>query len=170
MLINTFLAGIILVAVAFDLRERRIPNRIIIFALLFALTYNLYQSGYAGLIFCVKGFGLGVLLLLLPFIMGGIGAGDVKLLAVIGSIKGSVFVFNTFLWMAIWGGVIAIIVLISKRQLQETISRLGNGIFLAGLGMVSFSDSLSKEEFSVYYPYGVAIALGALTSCFKGWW
>ena len=170
MLFNAFLAGIILIAVAFDLRVRRIPNLLIIIALAFAIAYHVNQSGYAGLIFCLKGFCIGILLLLLPFIMGGIGAGDVKLLAVIGAIKGSVFVFNTFLWMAIWGGVIAVIILISKKRLKETVSRLRQGAILASLGMVRFSESLNKKEFSIDYPYGVAIALGVLTSCFKGWW
>jgi len=170
MLVNVFLAGVILIAVAFDLRVRRIPNPLVVIALVFALAYHVHLSGYAGLIFCLKGFGIGILLLLLPFIMGGIGAGDVKLLAVIGAIKGSAFVFSTFLWMAIWGGVIAVIILISRKQLKETVSRLGKGVILAGLGIVSFDNSLRKEEFSVYYPYGVAIALGVLTSNFKGWW
>ncbi len=170
MLVNAVLAGIILIAVVFDLRVRRIPNALIIIALAFALTYHVHQSGYIGLIFCLKGFCIGILLLFIPFIMGGIGAGDVKLLAAIGAIKGSVFVFNTFLWMSLWGGAIAVIILISKKQLKETVARLGKGTILTSLGLVSYNDSLSKEEFSIYYPYGVAIALGVLTSCFKGWW
>lgn len=170
MMVNAFLAGIILIAVVFDLRVRRIPNPLIIIAVAFALTYHVHQSGYAGLIFCLQGFSIGMVLLLLPFMMGGIGAGDVKLLAAIGAIKGSVFVFNTFLWMAIWGGVIAVIILIRQKRLMATLSRLKHGFMLAQLGAVRFNESLSKEEFSVYYPYGVAIALGALTSYFKGWW
>lgn len=170
MLVNAFLAGTILIAVAFDLLVRRIPNSLIILALVFALTYHAHQSGFTGLIFCLKGFGIGILLLLFPFIMGGIGAGDVKLLAAIGAIKGSIFVFNTFLWMAVWGGVIAAIILIGQKRLKTTIARLRQRAILVHLGMARFNDSLGKEELSIYYPYGVAIALGALTSCFKGWW
>lgn len=170
MLDNAFLAGVILIAVAFDLRVRRIPNPLIITALVFALTYHIHQNGYSGLIFCLKGFGVGMLLLLLPFLLGGIGAGDVKFLAVIGAIKGSLFVFNTFLWMAVWGGVIAVIILIYQRRLKKTVLRFKHRCILASLGIFNSADSLSKEEFSIYYPYGVAISLGVLTSYIKGWW
>lgn len=171
MLVNAVLAGVVIIAVVYDLRVRRIPNPLIIAALVFAFTYHFYQGGSGGLIFSLKGFGLGLLLLLLPFLMDGMGAGDVKLLAAVGAIKGSVFVFNTFLWMALWGGLIALIILTYQRRVKETASRLKMGFFMAGLGLITtFTDSLSREEYSVYYPYGVAIALGVLSSCFKGWW
>lgn len=170
MLVNAFLAGIIIIAVAFDLRVRKIPNPLIIIALLFAFTYHIQQNGYSGFLFSLKGFGLGIALLIFPFLLGGIGAGDVKLLAAIGAIKGSIFVFSTFLWMAIWGGVIAVIILFYQRRLKETAVRLKQAFLLTSLGMSGLSDSLSKEEFSLYYPYGAAIALGVLTSYFKGWW
>lgn len=170
MLVNAFLAAMVLIAVIYDLRVRRIPNLLIIIALVFAFTYHIHQSGYNGLIFCLKGFGLGLALLLLPFLMGGMGAGDVKFLAAIGAIKGNVFVFNTFLWMALWGGLIAAVIIIYKRRVKETGARIKQGFILASLGVFNFGDTLSKEEFSIYYPYGVAIALGVLASYFKGWW
>lgn len=170
MLVNVVLAGVVIIAVVFDLRVRRIPNPLIITALLFAFSYHIYYSGSSGFIFSLKGFSLGLLLLLLPFLMNGMGAGDVKLLAAIGAIKGPVFVFNTFLWMALWGGMIAVVILLYKRQAKETASRLKNGFILASLRVANFTDSLSKEELSIYYPYGVAIALGVLSSFYKGWW
>lgn len=169
MLVNSVLAIIVLIAVGFDLRVRRIPNQLIIIAIVFAFTYHLYQAGFSGLLFSLKGFGLGLALLLLPFLMGGIGAGDVKFLAAIGAMKGSLYVFNTFLWMAIWGGVIALIILIYQRKLGQTLARIKNGFIMTILRVGNISDSLSKEELSVYFPYGLAIALGALTSYFKGW-
>ncbi len=98
--------------------------------------------------------------------MGGMGAGDVKLLGVIGVLKGSIFVFDTFLWMAIWGGVIAVILLISKRQFKDTILRMGRGVFLARLGIVKLSDSLSEYELSNYFPYVLAIGLGGINLLF----
>lgn len=167
MFTDIFLAGLLLIAVIFDLKEERIPNFLIIVGLVFSLCYYI-SGGYQLFLFSLQGFATGIILLLIPFCMGGIGAGDVKLLGVIGAIKGSAFVFNSFLWMALWGGVIAVILLIINKQLKETFSRLGRGALLSHMGAMSISSSLGKKESSIYYPYAVAIGLGALSSYIQG--
>jgi len=169
MYLDVCLFILIAIAVYTDLKSRRIPNLVTGGGLLVALSCHYYIQGFPGLVFGIKGLVAGLALLLVPFILGGMGAGDVKLLAVVGAFKGSVFAVSTFLWMALWGGVMAVALLIITGQLLITIRRLGRGLLLAGMGMGSFGDAVSKEEFSVYYPYAVAIALGVLTSYFKGW-
>lgn len=169
MYLDVCLIILITAAVFNDLKSRRIPNILIIGGLVVALSYHYYTWGLPGLAFGLKGFAVGLVLLLLPFVLGGMGAGDVKLLGVIGAFKGSIFALSTFIWMALWGGVIALVLLIAKGQLMITVHRLGRGLLMAGLGMGSFGNAVSKEEFSIYYPYAVAIALGVLTSYFKGW-
>ena len=49
--------------------------------------------------------------------MGGIGAGDVKLLAAIGAWKGTIFVLYTGVYGAIIGGLISLIILLRKNTL-----------------------------------------------------
>jgi len=161
---------LIFIAIIVDVKERRIPNIVTLTGMVVAIIYQLYTGGYSGMRFCLQGLATGIALLLIPFAMGGIGAGDVKLLGMIGAFKGSIFIVGTFLWMAIWGGIIALILLLMQGRLGETLKRLGRGLVLSGLGMVNLSDSFNKEELSTYYPYGVAIALGVLTSYCKGWW
>ncbi|MDD3364948.1 MAG: prepilin peptidase [Syntrophomonas sp.] len=170
MLTDTCLIGLLLIAVIFDLKERRIPNLLIIIGMVMAISYQVYTGGYTGLLFCLQGLAIGIALLLIPFNMGGIGAGDVKLLGMIGAFKGSTFVVSTFLWMALWGGIIAVLLLTNEGRLGETLKRLGRGLVLSGMGIANLSDSVNKEEFSIYYPYGLAIALGVLTSYGRGWW
>lgn len=169
MYLNACLITLIIAAVFMDLKSRRIPNILIGGGLVIAFSYHFFIQGVPGLVFGLKGFAAGMALLIVPFILGGMGAGDVKLMGVIGAFKGSLFAVNTFLWMAIWGGVMAVALLLIKGQLMMTVSRLGRGLLLAGLGVCPLSDSLSKEELSLYYPYALAIALGVLTSYFKGW-
>ncbi len=170
MLTDTCLIGLLLIAVSFDLKERRIPNLLILIGIVIALIYQMFTGGYTGLLFSLQGLVIGIALIFIPFVMGGIGAGDVKLLGMIGAFKGSIFVVSTFVWMALWGGFIAVILLIIQGRLDETLKRLGNSLVLSGLGIASLSDSVNKEQFSIYYPYGVAIALGVLTSYCRGWW
>ncbi|MEN6324925.1 MAG: prepilin peptidase [Syntrophomonas sp.] len=170
MFIDIILIVLVLVAVIFDIRERRIPNQVIIIGLILAFLNHLLQGDYTGLILSLKGLALGLGLLLFPYFLGGFGAGDVKLLGMVGALKGCTFVFNTFLWMAVIGGIIAIIILMRRHLLKETVTRIVRGLFLSRLGAANFFDSVNKEELSIYYPYGVAIGLGVVASYFKGWW
>lgn len=169
MFLDIILVVLVLLAVAYDLKERRIPNWLIITGIGMTLLCHLAMADYAGCLASLKGFIVGVLLLIIPFFMGGMGAGDVKLLGLIGALKGSTFVFNCFIWMALIGGVIAVILLIKRRRFSGFLLRLGRGLLLSRAGAVKLSDSLSKEELSIYYPYGVAIGLGMVATFIRGW-
>lgn len=169
MYLDICLMVLMVAAVFTDLKSRHIPNILIGAGLVFAFSYHFYTRGVPGLIFGFKGLAVGLAILLVPFIFGGIGAGDVKLLGVVGAFKGIAFAIDTFLWMALWGGALALVLLLVKGQLLATLNRLGRGLFAAGMGFRSLGAFASKEEMSIYYPYALAIALGVLTSYCKGW-
>ncbi|MGI5922035.1 MAG: A24 family peptidase [Syntrophomonadaceae bacterium] len=170
MIIDVILLGLILIAVWFDVKERRIPNRVILAGLIAAMLNHLLRGDYMGFLLSIKGLALGIGLLIVPYLLGGLGAGDVKLLGMIGALKGGPFVINTFLWMALIGGIIAVIILMHRQLLKETVLRLVRGLFLSWLGAGKFFDSVNQKEISVYYPYGVAIGLGVVATYVKGWW
>lgn len=169
MIIDICLLTLVSLAVIFDLKQRRIPNPLILTGLLFAFAYRMYFSGYSGLFSTIQGLLLGIALLIIPFLMGGMGAGDVKLLGVVGALKGCPFVFSSFLWMALWGGGIALLILLLKGQLKETITNLGRGVLLAHLGVFQFTAGLNSSETAIYYPYALAIGLGVLSTFYQGW-
>ncbi|UTW70504.1 prepilin peptidase [Anaerobacillus sp. HL2] len=54
--------------------------------------------------------------LIYPFLFRGMGAGDVKLLAVIGALKGTSFVFTTAIYMAIVGAIIALLIMLFHKD------------------------------------------------------
>lgn len=169
--IDACLLGLMLIAVISDLRTRRIPNVLILAGLGTAFLYHGYTGGWGGIIFSLKGFGLGMALLMLPFMAGGMGAGDVKLLGMIGALKGSLFVFNTFIWMALWGGLIVVILLIQKGKVKATLKKIKTSLLLLlhRAGLSAAGSSFEKTELSVYYPYGLAIGLGVVSCFLKGW-
>lgn len=166
MLLDGYLLGMLGLAVAYDVRSRRIPNWIVFSGMVFALLYHIYMGGCSGLLYSIKGLLVGTALLILPFAMGGMGAGDVKLMGMVGALKGSIFAFNCFIAMALWGGIIAIILLLIRRRLKETLWRLGFGLFIGR----RVTDCIEQSNISIYYPYGVAIGLGVLTCYGRGWW
>lgn len=149
-----------------DLNKRKMYNVVLFPALFFALGYHLAVGGWFELGQSLLGFLAGLCILFIPFTLGGMGAGDVKLLAVIGAIKGPLFIFYTALGMALAGGIISLIILIYKRQLINLFGRLLSGIkllFATGGKVVAFD--LNREK--IMFPYGLAIVAGTASAF---WW
>lgn len=168
---NMVLVALLLGAVITDLRSRRIPNLLVGGGMVLALLWHLSQAGMPGVFFSLKGMGIGILLLIIPFFLGGMGAGDVKLLGMVGAFMGPRFAFDTFLWMALIGGIIAVFYLLKDGQMGRTLKRLWRGLKLTLLTQEGtyLQESTSKKEFSVYFPYGLAIALGAVAAYWRSW-
>lgn len=101
------LVFILLVAALIDLRTYKIPNLITLPAAVGALTYYTGVYGVSGLAFSLAGLGAGLALLIIPYLMGGMGGGDVKLMGVVGAFLGAKSVFAAFLFSAIVGGLYA---------------------------------------------------------------
>lgn len=72
-----------------DLRSRRVPNRLTLPAMLAGLCLHGAAGGPAGLWFSLAGLLTGFGLLILFHVFGGMGAGDVKLLAAAGALLGA---------------------------------------------------------------------------------
>lgn len=86
----------VLAAAVTDLRQRRVPNYLTVPAALLGLAYHTLAPGGHGILFALAGFVIGFLLLLLPWILGGGGMGDVKLLAALGTWLGPVMILVAF--------------------------------------------------------------------------
>src|SRR5436309_3229359 len=90
------LTALVLAVSIFDLRERRIPNFLVLPAACIGLGLNLY-GGWDGLLFSAQGLAVGLTLLFVPYLLGAMGAGDVKFLAAIGAFVGAVGVARVLL-------------------------------------------------------------------------
>lgn len=83
-------------AAAIDLRANRIPNYLTVPAALLGLAYHTLAPSGLGPLASLAGFGVGFLLLLLPWLLGGGGMGDVKLLAALGAWLGPLMMLVAF--------------------------------------------------------------------------
>lgn len=163
MLIDFLLIALIAICVITDLRERKIYNKVLLPFLLAGLVLNSVAGGVSGLSFALAGTAVGFSILLIPYLLGGMGAGDVKLLAVVGGLKGAVFVLTAAVYMALAGGIMALLILFFRKGAIHRLNQIG--MFLGGLrsGM-KIPLGLDKEALNTTYPYGVAIAIGALAA------
>lgn len=183
-LLTTTLISTLTLTLYYDLTQKKIPNFITFPGMVLGLISYIYLDGLAGFLFSLQGLGLGIALFFIPFAMGGMGAGDVKLMGAIGALTGTYFVLWAGIYTALWGGVIAVIILIYKGRLLKVLKNVLGMVlkplfFFISLRFRSpffnqlplyFSDSSGSitgdEEKPMFFPYGVAIALGTVTALF----
>ena len=78
MIIDGLLIVVLLISCYTDLRFQKIYNIVLFPAALLALVFHTGFHGLNGLIFFLKGAGLGLVLLILPYLLGGMGAGTLN--------------------------------------------------------------------------------------------
>ena len=87
-----------------DVKTRRIPNYLTLGTAVAGLAYNFMSHGLNGLADGFLGMLLGFACLILPYLWGGMGAGDVKALAALGAWLGPKLTVFLFCYMGIAGG------------------------------------------------------------------
>jgi len=99
----------------FDLVFRRIPNLLLFFSLL-ALIVIASLSGFYELLRLLVGALFGIVLILPAYLCRSMGAGDVKLVGVVGAAVGALHVPSILLSTILIGGLISSVFLLSKNQ------------------------------------------------------
>ena len=128
------LAGLtlgLLAAAITDVRESRIPNWVTFSLAGFGIGVQCWEHGWGGLLFSLEGLMVGLACLLFFYVMGGMGAGDVKLLGAIGAILGPGQVLYVFAFTAILGGFYSVALLSNQGGVGYACERVRH--FLATL-------------------------------------
>jgi prepilin peptidase CpaA len=160
--------GLLLLAASVsDIRSRRIPNRLTAIIAVSGMVYAFTATPPPGAIWQVLGGGAVGLLLWLPFwIMGKLGAGDVKLAAAAGTWLGATGAIEAGLFTAVVGGVLAVIALVRGNGARAAATRFGAWLFASQVTR-TLAPELTPPERRI--PYGVALAAGsAIAAWFPG--
>ena len=166
LLLMTMLALGLLGAAITDVRSCKIPNAITFSLALWGLLIHGFTNGLEGLLFSLKGLGVGLGLLIMFYIWGGMGAGDVKLLGAVGAIIGPSDVFIAFLVTASLGGLYAIGLMILTWGLPSTAERV-RVILTTWLVTRIFTTPPPSSAGQPKLRYGLVIGLGTLGA--QGW-
>lgn len=170
--------------VYFDFRYRRIPNIITLPILLFGLSFWTVINKLDGLTFSLLGTLVGFLVFLVPYIAGGMGAGDVKLMMAVGALLGWKLTMISALYTAIVGGIIAIGYIVISKNRKDVRIVLYKILIVPILkfvyqytGVHSFLtwqkryDVVKEGMSQKYIPYAIPIAIGtflAVSGLFQG--
>jgi len=141
-----------------DLWSRRVPNHLVLALTVVGATLAFWHGGVTGLGTAAAGFVLGFLLMLPGHVLGATGAGDVKLLAAMGTLVGPAGIAVAFLYTAIAGGLIAIVVALQRRRLRVTFERTADLVMSRGANVGEIERSTIDNSFA----YAPAIAIGTL--------
>lgn len=154
----------LLVSLYTDIRRRKILNLVTVPVAAAGLIYHTFTGGINGLGTSLGGMAAGLALLFIPFAMGGIGSGDVKLLGAVGALKGPVFVFYAGLASAVAGGLVAVLLLICRGTLLQVLKN-------TAFGLATFKTSYLTGGTLIggTFPYGIAIAAGTIFTLLTGW-
>ena len=158
------LAAGLVIATVIDMRTRRIPNALT--AAMSGLGLALAATGLSGIspAAAVVGMAIGFLLMLPGYMLGATGAGDVKLMAAVGAIVGPTLVVSAFLFTAIAGGVLALLVAARRGRVAATIA--GTGRLIAA--PAGARQEIDKASAARRFAYGPAIAIGSVMAALIG--
>lgn len=166
----------ILLASWIDYSQRRVPNWLNAALIAAGFVAQGVHFGADGLLTGLWGLLLGFGVLIIPWLMHGMGAGDVKLMAAIGVWLGPMLTLYSFALGVIIGGVAAAIMILSTRRLKHACANLGvilTKVTNRQLIFDEFGSARSFGETSQLLPYGVPLTGGTLivlAAKMFGWW
>ncbi|HLA83796.1 MAG TPA: A24 family peptidase [Thermoguttaceae bacterium] len=160
------LVSVILIAAAvIDGWKLKVPNWIT-FPMVFAgWAASAWLFGWSGLVASLIGTVVGLGLLLPLYAIGGMGAGDVKLLAGVGAWVWGWVTFYAFCFSAVIGGLIAVgMVIYSKKILHHAgqfWAIVGEIMVIRDPGQLS-TIAAERKSSMMLLPYGIPIAIGTI--------
>lgn len=155
-----------------DIRSHRIPNKLVLIGVVLGITlngllpegwgFNSVMPGGLGGLAALKGLGVGMAVMLPIYWLRAMGAGDVKLMAMVGAFLGPNDILGAVLATFIAGGVMALAVVLRSRQLCQMLQNI-RLILLGGLVKMSAGQLPLMNDLPVSVgnlPYAVAITVG----------
>ena len=155
----------LIVAAVIDGLKLKVPNWITFPMILSGWVYSTVAFGWQGLGDSLLGTAVGLGLLLPAYAIGGMGAGDVKLLAGVGAWMGTITTIYAFCVTALVGGVIALAMIVYRRAWEK--HRQQFWTILNEVTTIRDPELLSaiaaeRKKSMLLLPYGIPIALGSI--------
>jgi len=143
---------------AIDLYTRRVPNALTLSVAALGIIVAAIGIGDLTPQAALLGFLTGLVVMLPGHLLGGTGGGDVKLMAALGSWLGPSMIVTAFLYSAIAGGALALVVAVQRNRLGPTVRGVGRLI----AAPVSARPDVTATGADNRFPYAPAIAAGSL--------
>jgi prepilin peptidase CpaA len=158
------LAAMVVTAAITDLLDQRVPNWLTMPATVLALCIQSALAGPQGVAWGLAGWLAGFTLLIPFYAKGGMGAGDVKLMAAIGAFTGPYRLFWIFLYTGVFGGIYALGIIVYSMRNRGGWANAGRQLRVEGTSLLVTGGDVQPLVASLgSYPklrYAIAMALG----------
>jgi prepilin peptidase CpaA len=158
-------AAVLVEAAIIDGRSLRVPNWLTFHFLIAGLVYAFLTGGTALFLMSLAGAGVGLLTLLPLYSIGGMGAGDVKLMAGLGAWLGPWLVLWAFAATAITGAVIAVAMVVHSGALFRHLAlfhTIGMEVLTVRNPVVLSERAAVRKPSMMLLPYAIPIAAGSI--------
>lgn len=160
--------GAAAVACATDLRDRRVPNWLTAGTALAAVVAHALTPAGAGVSAAALGLVVGLLVFFPFFALGGMGGGDVKLMAALGAWVGWQGIVWTALYGAVAGGVLALVVAVVHGYLRQALSNIGGLLlFWSAQGIRPMPALTLEHGHGPRLPYAFPIFVGLVVALWR---
>jgi len=161
------LLALLATAAVSDWRSYRIPNWLTFGGALFALVYGTLaaRTPAVGAASAFGGLGVGFAAMVPFYVIGVMGAGDVKLMAMAGAFIGPEQALMAVLFTFIAGGVAAMVFAIHQRRVVRMLTNVkdaAQGVMLSGMVGIRPSGRIGASQSIGRLPYGICIAAGTV--------
>src|SRR5437016_4035299 len=123
--IEAVLLMLVIAASVYDVRYRRIPNWLTASGVVAGIALNSFLFGFSGTLHSLLGFFVAFAFYVTLYALRAMGAGDVKLMAAVGSIVGWENWFGIFILTAVIGGIISLVMVAVKGRMRKTLFNVG---------------------------------------------
>jgi prepilin peptidase CpaA len=156
---------VLIVAAVIDGKALKVPNWITFPFILAGWVYSTALFGLEGLGYSLLGTVIGLALLLPAYSIGGMGAGDVKLLAGVGAWMHGLHTFNAFCWSAVVGAIMAVAMVLARKAWAKHSDQfwlIVNEIFTIRNPEQLAEIAAARKPSMLLLPYGIPICIGTI--------
>ncbi len=162
----SFILLLLVIAPAFitDMTRKKIPNLLTVTGAAIGLIYHFIAESWQGLLFAAVGSLCGFSALFLLYLLGAVGAGDVKLFAAVGALVGAQQTADIFIYSIIFAGFIGILILLIRRLLLQRLSWLKRQLALLFVyRSICMFDPMKSQELTTF-PFMIAVLPAVIIS------
>jgi prepilin peptidase CpaA len=160
-----FVSFVLVEAAIIDGRSLRVPNWLTYHFIVGGLCFALFKGGSPLFLTALGGAGVGLLTLLPLYSIGGMGAGDVKLMAGLGAWMGPWVTIWAFTWSASIGAAMALAMMMQSGRLfghLASMHTIGHEVLTVRNPVVLAERAAKRKQAALLLPYGIPIAVGSM--------
>jgi prepilin peptidase CpaA len=161
------LAAVLIAAAVTDLRQGKVPNWLTYPAIVFGLALSViagWRLGYAGEAFSTHVLGLlfGFGVLFAAYVLGGMGGGDVKLMAAVGAFLGWPVVVHAIVYSFLVAAAIGLILMVWRGRTRVVLRRLWVALRILPLPTAKMNEAVPEDTLRVPFGFAACIAVMGL--------